>query len=110
MTNNRNKGKVGERWFATKLRPFFPDIKRNQAEQADEGGRDLVNTPGFNFEVKYGKAYVSKMIRNIIDQTESEGKKGNTPVALIKPHKEKPYVVIPFDAFLKLLHLQTSKK
>ena len=45
MPNNRSKGKRGERWFVNNgLREIFPDIKRNQAEQADDGGVDLVNT------------------------------------------------------------------
>ena len=110
MPNNRSKGKRGERFFATELRKFFPLIKRNQAEQADQGGVDLVNTNPFNFEVKFGKTYCLKKIRDIINQTESEGPKNNISCALIKPQREKPYVIIPFNDFLTLLNwLKTGK-
>jgi len=103
VSNNRAKGKRGERFFAILLREYFPLIKRNQAEQADAGGTDFVNTNPFNFEVKFGKAYKIKKMRDIIDQTESEGSKENLSCALIKPDREKEYVVLPFTDFLTLL-------
>lgn len=110
MTNQRAKGARGERFFANKLKEFFPNITRNYKEQAAGGGTDLDNTPGFSFEVKFGKAYSSKMIRNIIDQVQSEGKKDTLKVALVKPDREKEYAIIPFKDFLKLLKEYFSRK
>ena len=108
MTNNRNKGKVGERKLATLLRPIFPDVARNQEKQAADGGVDLVNTSPFDFEIKYGKSYKSRMIRDVIDQVESEGKKDNYKVAVIFPDREKGYAVMPIADFIQLL--QVMKK
>lgn len=103
MTNQRQKGKVGERWFATLLRAVFPNVQRNAGTQAREGGNDLINTNPFNFEVKYGKAYSSKMVRGWLDQVRKEGDKANWDAVLVKPDREKPYVVIPFEDFMEIL-------
>lgn len=105
---NRAKGKRGERAFVTLLRPIFPDIRRNAGEQAQAGGRDLENTPGFAFEVKMGKAYKSKMIRNVIDQAMSEA--GNDwAVALVAPDREDKYAIIPMDDFLGILEVMKAE-
>lgn len=109
MTNNRDKGKRGERYFAAKLKNIFPDIKRNQAEQADEGGVDLVNTGCFDFEVKHGKMYKSMMIRRAINQVQKEGKELNWKCVLVKPHMEKSYAVIPFKDFVEILKAMKSE-
>jgi len=109
MTNNRNKGKVGERKLATLIRPIFPNVARNQEKQAADGGVDLVNTSPFDFEIKYGKSYKSKMIRDVIDQVESEGKKENYKVAVIFPEREKGYAIIPLDDFIKLLKVMKKE-
>ena len=103
MTNNREKGKRYERKLATLLRPIFPLVARNSEHQAIDGGVDLVNTGLFDFEVKGGKQYKSKMMRDIIDQVTGEGKKGNYKVAVIFPDREDPYAVIPLEDFIKLI-------
>lgn len=103
MTNNRQAGKRWERWFATRLKPIFPEIRRNAGTQSQSGGVDLENTPGFNFEVKGGKKYKSKMIRGIIEQIENEGNKKFLNAVLVKPLLEDAYVVVPFGDFLHLL-------
>ena len=103
--NNRQKGKRGERYFARLLKEFFPEVRRNAGEQAQQGGIDLLGTEPFDFEIKFGKAYKSKMNRDFIDQISGEGKKGNFHVVLVKPDHEEPYILMPFIHFLVLLNL-----
>lgn len=104
MTNNRRAGKRWERWFINHgLKEHFPNIRRNAGTQSQSGGVDLENTPGFNFEVKGGKKYKYKGIRKIIDQVKEEGDEEDIDVALVKPSREEPYALIPFDDFKKLL-------
>lgn len=110
MTNNRDKGKRGERMVATLLRDIFPDVRRNAGTQSQSGGVDLENTGCLDVEVKYGKAYKSKKIRAIIDQVEKEGKKENWKVAFVIPEREKGYVIIPQDDFIEMLSIMKKEK
>ncbi len=103
MINSRQKGKRLERYFAGKLRPIFPEIQRNANGQSQEGGIDLRNTDPFNFEVKGGKYAKIKKIREWLEQVATEGKRSNYDVLLIKPEREEPYVVMPYDAFHDLI-------
>ena len=105
MPNNRNKGKVIERWFATRLRDIFPDIRRNAGIQAQSGGVDLENTEPFNIEVKGGKMYKSKMIRRIIDQAKDEGQKNHYTVVLVKPDREESYAIMPFNDWHEVINM-----
>jgi len=104
--NNRQTGKRWERWFSTKLRDIFPLVQRNANEQSQLGGLDLKNTHPFGFEIKGGKAYRSKMIRKILDQVELGVEKEGSleyAVALIKPLREEPYIIMTFKDFKKLI-------
>jgi len=100
--NNRQKGKRIERWFKNELKFLFPDIQRNANGQSQSGGFDLINTPGFAFECKGGKAYKSAMIRNIIDQMEQD-EVGEYTIGLVKPDREKSYAIIPWDDFISIM-------
>lgn len=105
MPNNRQKGKRIERYFVNLLKPILPGLRRNANEQSQRGGVDIIDDdyPTIDFEVKGGKTYTSKMIRNIIDQVETEGTKGNLKIACVKPHKEDPYYIMPHDTLVKIL-------
>lgn len=103
MSNNRNKGKVYERKAANLLKPIFSEVRRNAGTQSQAGGVDLENTGPFNVEVKSGKAYVSRMIRDVLDQVAGEGKKENWDLCMMFPYREKPYIMMPMDDFLELL-------
>lgn len=103
MANSRQKGKRIERFFAKLLKEIFPNIRRNAGIQAQSGGVDLEETPGFNFEVKGGKYAKSKKVRDWIDQVQSEGKPQYWDVLLIKPDREDPYALIPIDDFIEIL-------
>lgn len=110
MTNNRQKGKRIERKLATILRPMFPNVRRNAGIQAQSGGVDLEETGCFDFEVKGGHAYKSKMIRDVLEQTKSEGKAGNYKVAVMFPDREEPYVMIPLDDFMEMLQVMKKEE
>lgn len=103
MVNSRTKGKVFENWFALRLRPLFPGIHRNWQAQAAQGGADFSESDPFDFEVKAGKGYKSVMVRGWLDQVKMEGKKGNYKAVLVKPDREEPYVIMPFNDFIDLL-------
>ena len=103
MTNNRQKGKRVERWWATELREFWPNIRRNAGIQAQSGGRDLEETPGWSWEVKGGLMYKSKMIRDVIDQAKAETKDGDFTIAGMKPDHEEPYIIMPLEDFKRLM-------
>jgi hypothetical protein len=110
MPNNRSKGKVFERWFVNNgLRNIFPDIRRNAGTQAQAGGVDLENTGIFDFEVKAGKAYKSKMVRGFIDQVQQEGKKENWKCVLVKPDREEAYGIVPYKDLLEILNIMKSE-
>lgn len=109
MTNNRQKGKRGERYFKNQLLHIFPNIRRNANEQSQMGGVDLLNTDSFDFECKVGKAYKNKMIRKMLDQIETEGLVQNFKAVLVKPHLEESYVVMPFHDFVEILELMKNE-
>jgi len=98
----RDKGKRVERWFKNELIDLFPNIERNANAQSQSGGFDLINTPGFAFECKGGKAYKSAMIRKIIDQMQ-EHEVGEYTVGLIKPEREEAYAIIPWGDFMSIM-------
>lgn len=110
MPNNRRKGKVFERWFVNNgLKNIFPEVRRNAGTQSQSGGIDLENTGIFNFEIKAGKSYKSKLIRGFIDQVQCEGKKENWCTVLVKPDHEEPYAIIPYEDFLEMLQVMKTE-
>lgn len=105
MTNNRQKGKRIERQFCAAVRHIFPNIRRNANGQSQMGGVDVLETDPFDFEIKGGHAYKSRMIRDIIDQVENEGNPNNFKAAYVHPDHEDPYFIVPADDFIELLEL-----
>jgi hypothetical protein len=101
--NSRQKGKRIERYFANLLKDLFPDIRRNAGTQAQSGGVDLENTPGFNFEVKGGKQTNIKKVLGWLEQVKGEGNPEYKDVILVKPDRLEPYVVMPFTVFIELI-------
>lgn len=107
--SNREKGKRGERYFATLLREIFPDIMRNANGQSQQGGVDLLNTGMFNCEVKTGKVAVIKRVQDWLEQVKGEGRKENLDLVLVKPHRLDAYVVMPFSDFKEILKMLKSE-
>lgn len=105
MINSRQKGARGERYFAAELKAIFPNIRRNAGTQSQSGGVDLENTEPFNFEVKCGKDCQIPKVRRWLDQVKAEGKPFYYDAVLVKPDREEPFVVMPFDDFETLLEI-----
>ena len=105
--NSRQKGKRGERYFVNFMKKIWPIARRNAGVQSQSGGVDIENTGCFNFEVKCGKENTLKKVRSWITQIKEEGQKANYGCVLVKPEREEPYVVLPFDDFFAIL--QTMK-
>jgi len=101
--SNKSKGNRVERFFRDELKEFFPEAGRN-LNQPRGGGVDLIKTDPFNIEIKGGKSYTYKGIRDMLDQVQSaSGKTGKYDIVLVNPHYEDPYVIIPFDMFKQIL-------
>lgn len=98
----KKKGSRIERFFSNDLKEFWPDNQRN-LEQVRRGGFDLDNTPPFNVEIKGGKAYTWKGVRGILDQMESAKGNGRYDIAIVNPHYEEPYVLMPYEDFKEML-------
>lgn len=109
MINSRQKGKRGERYFATELKAVFPKIRRNAGTQSQSGGVDLENTEPFNFEVKCGKDCQIAKVRKWLDQVKVEGKAFFYDAVLVKPDREEPFVVMPFNDFEALLEILSAE-
>lgn len=103
MTNNRQKGKRGERYFANLLKPIFPEVRRNAGTQSQSGGVDLEHTDPFNIEVKFGKHGNIVKVLKWLEQVKSEGRKDNFDVVLVKPDRCDPYIIMPYDDFMEIL-------
>ena len=103
MVNSRQKGKRIERKAAALLRPIFPDIQRNAAEQARDGGVDLLHTGCFDFEVKGGKQCKITKVRKWLNQVQEEGVPENYKIVTVFPEREEPWVTLPLSDFMELL-------
>jgi len=106
----KKKGSRIERFFQHELEELWPDVERNLTQSRD-GGVDLLNTDPFNVEIKGGKSYTWKGVRKILDQIQSAKGESKYDIALVNPHYEEPYVLIPFSDFKELMkeclkHLQ----
>jgi len=98
----RNKGKVGERQTATDLREKFPwlseGIKRGWQTRAGADDPDVI-FPGYWFESKKLKRFTTAPL----DQAISDSKGRGVPVAVIRPDRKKPVVMMLWSDFLVLL-------
>lgn len=74
--NSRNKGKVGERELANKLRTFGYDTRRGQQYCGISGDADVIGLPGIHIECKR----VEKLnIDNAMEQSVNDAKYGEMP-------------------------------
>lgn len=74
--NSRNKGKVGERELANKLRTFGYDARRGQQYCGVSGDADVIGLPGIHIECKR----VEKLnIDNAMEQSVNDAKYGEMP-------------------------------
>lgn len=102
MVNSRNKGCRFEREFANNIKHIFPEARRN-IDQSYKGGCDIINTPGFSFELKTGPSYKSKMISKILTQLINEATPETIRVGVVKVNSKEIYGLVPFEDLIKLI-------
>ena len=93
---SRNKGKTYEREIVNALKDIFPDCTRNWNAQSAIGGVDILNTPGFDFEIKGGKQANIAKVRRWLTQVQTEGKKENFQVVVARPIREENYIIMTY--------------
>ena len=77
--NSRNKGKVGERELANKLRTFGYDARRGQQYCGISGDADVIGLPGIHIECKR----VEKLnIDNAMEQSIRDASYGEKPTVM----------------------------
>jgi len=86
------------------FRTIVPDLERN-LEQARDAGLDLQSDahPELLIEVKHGKKYNSKMIQHILDQVDNARGPQDFAFAVVRPHRETPYALVPMDVMKSLV-------
>lgn len=86
---SKNKGKVGEREIAKKLREYGFDTRRNQQYNGANGDADVVGVPHIHMEVKR----VEKLnIMTAMEQATEEAREGEVP-AVFHRRNNKPWLV-----------------
>ena len=108
--SSRSKGKSGELYFVNLLKGIFPNCHRNWKTQTAVGGVDLDGTPGWSFEVKYGKQCNIKKIEKWIDQLNNEANEGDYKALLIRGLRRKPLVIMEWDDWMTMLKFNEIKK
>jgi hypothetical protein len=108
--SNRQRGKNGELYFVNLLKEIFPNCHRNWLSQSAIGGIDIAETPGWSFEVKYGKQCNIKKLEGWIDQLNLEANEGDYKALLIRGLRRKPLVVMEWDDWFTMLKFNELKK
>lgn len=93
------KGKVDERATGAVLRPLFPAIERN-LDQARNGGRDFIGTPGYCIE---NKAHKIANAKKALAQAIAAAVDGEVPFAVTKDDRKPKLVTIRLSDFLPIL-------
>ncbi len=119
MTNSRQKGKVGERQAARRIRELFgTPAKRTQQNCGAAGDADLApdSIPGFHVEVKYIGAIAAYAMLERFEAvlTKSRGTaaldylrqatddaKGRTPVVMLRQNGSKRWAFLLWDTDFK---------
>jgi hypothetical protein len=100
MPNSKDKGSRFERWCATELRPFFPNVAtaRLMSKDADDRGVDLVRTGDFAFQCKH---YAKRTPNDweVLEKMDTKDMK-----AIIKKiDRKEALIVMRFEDFKKCL-------
>lgn len=97
--NSREKGKVGERELAKKLREYGYDCRRGQQYSGTEGNADVIGLPGLHLEIKR----VERLnISDAMAQSRRDAKEGEIPVVMHRKNHEDWLVTMPLDDFMRL--------
>lgn len=97
--NSRNKGAVGERELAGKLREFGFDCRRGQQFCGANGDADVVGLPGIHIECKR----VEKLnLYDAMAQAKRDRKKGEIPTVFHRKNNCRWLVTMEFEDWMKI--------
>lgn len=96
---SRDKGKRGERLFASLLREHGFDARRGVQYQGSPDSPDVVGLPGVHTEVKF----VEKLnLHSAIEQSKRDAGDGEMPIVAHKRSREEWLVTMRFDDWIEL--------
>ena len=97
--NSRNKGKVGERELANKLRTFGYDARRGQQYCGISGDADVIGLPGIHIECKR----VEKLnIDNAMEQSIRDASYGEKPTVMHRRDRKQWLVTMQLTDWIEL--------
>lgn len=97
--NSRNKGAVGERELAAKLREYGYNCRRGQQYSGANGDADVVGLPGIHIEVKR----VEKLnLYDAMAQSVRDAKAGEIPTVFHRKNNKEWLVTLRMDDFMKM--------
>lgn len=96
---SREKGKRGERMFASLLREHGFDARRGVQYQGSPDSPDVVGIPGVHAEVKF----VEKLnLHSAMEQSKRDAGDGEMPIVAHKRSREEWLVTMRFDDWVEL--------
>lgn len=99
MVNSRQKGAMGERELAKKLREYGYEARRGQQYSGATGDADVVGLPGVHIEAKR----VERLnIYDAISQSVHDARSGEVPVVMYRKNNCEWLVTLRFDDFMEL--------
>ncbi len=98
---SKNKGKVGERELARKLREYGYDARRTAqyCGKAEDGEADLVGLPGIHIECKRTE---SLRIYDAMAQAKHDCQGKNIPAVFHRKNNHAWLVILPLDDFMTI--------
>ena len=95
---SRNKGKVGERDLARRLRDYGYDAHRGVQYHGGEDSPDVVGLPGIHIECKRTESF--RMWDALAQAAHDAG--GNIPVVMHRKNNTQWVVVMTLDDFMRI--------
>ncbi len=89
----KSRGNRYEKYISERLQRFFPGTKRNLGS-GGYGGGDLVETPGWCFELKKVEKF---NLWAALQQAENAAKGGQTPAVIFARNRSRDYIALPLD-------------
>ena len=99
MKNSRNKGAVGERELASKLRYYGFETRRGQQYCGANGDADVVGLPGIHIECKRVEHL---NLYNAVSQSKHDVKIGELPAVFHRKNNCKWLVTMELDDWMEL--------
>lgn len=104
---SRDKGKRGERMFASLLREHGFDARRGVQYQGSPDSPDVVGLPGAHTEVKF----VEKLnLHSAMEQSKRDAGEGEMPIVAHKRSREEWLVTMRFDDWIELFKAWEGKE